>query len=400
MKNARKWILRGVVVAAAAVALTLALMPQPVIVDLGVVARGPLRVTADGLGRTRVRERFVVAAPASGHLRRIALQAGDKVAAGQVVAVVDPPMPTPLDARTRVEATARLAAARAMEAEARAAVEVARVAETQARRDRERTEALGRSQSVTARELETARTEAEARLKAVRQAELAVDTAHLQAEAAAAVLQSGKAGSSKAEAVPVATPSGGVVLRINQESEGPVAAGTPLLEVGDPASLEVVVDLPTPLAVQVAPGAAVEVARWGGPGTLAGTVRRVEPSGFTKISALGVEEQRVFVVIDPVRAGDGGKGWDALGDGFRVETAIVLWAAGDVATVPEGALFRRGEGWSAFAAVQGRASRKDVRIGHRDGRSAEVLDGLAPGESVILFPGDRVVDGVRIKPGP
>lgn len=400
MKDVRKWIVRGVVGAAVIAGVGVALVPRPVEVDVGTVDRGPLRVTADGLGRTRVRDRYVVAAPVPGHLRRIALRAGDAVEAGQALAVIEPPESVPLDARTRVEAEARLAAARAVEAEARGAVEAARIAEAQARRDRDRYETLARSASVAERDLEAARTEADARGKAVRLAELAAETARRQVEAAAAVLRTSDPGEEEAGVVTVTAPSGGVVLRVMQESEGPVAAGTPLVEVGDPASLEVVVDLPTPLAVQVPPGATVDVTRWGGPAPLLGRVRRVEPSGFTKISALGVEEQRVFVVIDPVRDGPGAAGWGTLGDGFRVETGIVLWQADDVVTIPEGALFRRGDGWAAFAIRDGRAVMQEVRVGHRDGRRAEVLGGLATGDAVVLFPGDRVQDGGRVKAAP
>lgn len=400
MKRARKWIVRGLLIAVAAIGLVLALMPRPVPVDMGTVARGPLRVTADGLGRTRVRERFLVAAPVSGHLERIVLRAGDRVEAGQALAVVEPPTPTPLDARTRLEAEARLAAVRAAEAEARAAVDSTRLAEAQARRDLVRYETLGLAGSVPVRELEAARTEAEVRTKAVRQAELAAETAHLQVEAVAAVLRAGDPGAAAREAMAVKAPSGGVVLRVLQESEGPVAAGTPLLEIGDPASLEAVVDLPTPLAVQVMEGADVEVARWGGPTPLGGKVRRVEPSGFTKISALGVEEQRVNIVIDPVRNGEDGRGWDALGDGFRIEASIVLWRGDDVPSVPEGALFRRGDGWAAFGVEDGRAVLKNVKVGHRDGRRAEVLEGLGVDDAVVLFAGDRVTDGIRVEAAP
>ncbi len=400
MRNARKWIVRGVVALAAAVALVLALMPRPVLVDIGQVQRGPLRVTADGLGRTRVRDRFVVAAPASGHLQRIALRAGDRVEAGQEIAVVRPPTPIPLDARTRLEAEARLAAARAVEAEAREAVEAARIASQQADRDRDRYEALSRTGSVPTRELEAARTEADARAKAVRQAELAAGTARRQVEAAAALLGPSKTRANGGDEVPVSSPAAGVVLRVLQESEGPVAAGMPLVEIGDPASLEVVVDLPTPEAVQVPQDGRVEVTRWGGPSPLAGRVRRVEPSGFTKISALGVEEQRVLVVIDPVREGEAAREWDRLGDGFRVETAIVLWQGDDVVSVPEGALFRRGDAWAAFTVRDGRAVRVDVQAGHRDGRRVEVLDGLDAGDPVVLFPGDRVGDGVAVEAAP
>lgn len=399
MKNRRKWIVRGVVAAAAVAALVAALMPRPVPVDIGEVARGPMRVTADGLGWTRVRDRFVVAAPVSGHLQRIALRAGDRVQAGQVVAVVRPPAPMPLDARTRAEARARLATAKAVAAEARGALAAARLAAAQAARELARVEALFRGATVTERDVEAARTEADLRAQAVRQAEAGAEAARRQVEAVAALLAETPDGPAGGDVL-VASPAEGTVLRVVQESEGPVAAGMPLVEIGDPASLEVVVDLATPLAVQVAPGAAVDVTRWGGPAPLAGRVRHVEPAGFTKISALGVEEQRVLVVIDPVRDGAAGAGWDRLGDAFRTEVAIVLWAADDVLTVPEGAVFRDGEGWAAFAVRDGRAVLAPIEVGHRDGRRVEVLGGLGAGDPVVLYPGDRVADGVAVAPAP
>lgn len=375
-------------------------MPRPVSVDVTEATRGPMRVTADGLGQTRVRDRFVVAAPVSGHLQRIALRVGDPITAGQIVATVDPAAPIPLDARTRAEVGARLAAARALAAEARSAAGAARVAADHAVRERDRIETLFQGASATLRDVEAARAEADVRAKAVHQAERAGDAARRQVDATAALLAHFEPGVNGAAGVPVPSPAAGTVLRVFQESAGPVAAGMPLVEIGDPASLEVVVDLPTPLAVQVAPGAAVVVTRWGGEAPLAARVRHVEPSGFTKISALGVEEQRVLVVIDPVRRGTNDDGWDRLGDGFRTETAIVLWQADDVLTVPEGAVFRHGEGWAAFAVQGGRAVRRSVTAGHRDGRQVEVLDGLSPGDTVVLFPGERVDDGVRVDPAP
>ena len=400
MKKKRKWIVRGAIVGVAALALGLALMPRGVPVDVTEATRGPMRVTADGLGQTRVRDRFVVTAPVSGHLQRITLRAGDPVAAGQVVATLEPAAPMPLDARTRAEAQARLAAAKALAAEARSAIDAARIAADQAVRERDRIESLFQGATATLRDVEAARAEADVRTKAVRQAEQAAEAARRQVDATAALLAHFEPGADTTTGVPVPSPTAGTVLRVVQESAGPVAAGMPLMEVGDPASLEVIVDLPTPLAVQVAPGAAVEVTRWGGTAPLAGKVRHVEPSGFTKISALGVEEQRVLVVIDPVRSGTDDGGWDRLGDGFRTETAIVLWQSDDVLTVPEGAVFREGDGWAAFAVRDGRAAQTTVAVGHRDGRNVEVLDGLAAGDTVVLFPGDRVTAGVRVKTTP
>jgi HlyD family secretion protein len=399
MGGARKWVVRGVPAVVVAGLVALAVAPRAVEVDVAAVGRGPLEELAEGQGRTRVRERHVVSAPVQGMLRRIALRAGDPVKAGEAVATVEPALSAPLDPRTRAEAEARLRAARAMVAEAGAAVEAARLAEDQSRRDLARYETLAAAGSMAARDIEAARTEADARGKAVRQARLASETARRQVEAVQAVLvAAGNAGGAEAGGVTVAAPCDGVVLRVLQESEGPVAAGTPLMELGDPADLELVVDLPTPLAVRVKPGAVARLVRWGGPAPLQGSVRHVEPSGFTKISALGVEEQRVLVVVDPVAGGEG-RQWAALGDGFRAEAAIVLWSAPDVMTVPEGAVFRHGDGWAVYVVQEGRARLRAVSIGHRDGRRAEVLGGLAEGDVVILYPGDRVSEGVRVAAG-
>lgn len=399
MKKWRTWAIRGALAAALGALVVWAMIPKPVDVEMGIVVRGPLEEVIEGQGRTRVRERHLVLAPVSGHLRRITLRAGDFVKAGDPLAVVVPAEPVPLDARSLAELEARHRAALALAAQSEAAVAAAMVAEAQARRDLERHHALAAQGTTTARDLEVARTEAEIRAQEVRQARLAAETARRQADAVAAMLPGRNRGIAGGPGVTVALPVDGRVLRVLQEADGPVAAGTPLLEVGDPGDLELVVDLPTARAVQVRPGSEVRLSRWGGTTPLHGRVRLTEPSGFTKVSALGVEEQRVWVVVDP-DSRPGERGWQDLGDAYQAEVAIVIWSAPAVLKVPEGAVFRHGDQWAVFRERDGRAERLAFVAGHRDGRFVEVVSGLQEGDRVVLFPGDRVTEGVRIREVP
>jgi HlyD family secretion protein len=231
------------------------------------------------------------------------------------------------------------------------------------------------------------------------QAELDVRTYQLETARARLITprEDGVASEADRCCVPVRAPVNGRILRVLHESEGVVTAGTPLVEIGDPQDLEVVVELLSSDAVRVSDGAKVAIEAWGGGATLEGRVRRVEPYGFTKISALGIEEQRVNVIIDFV--GDP-EGWQRLGHGFRVEVRIVVWQADDVISVPLGVLFRRGESWAVFVSDDGRARLREVTIGQRNGRVAQVLEGLEVGERIILHPSDKVEDGTRIEARP
>ncbi|HOU54303.1 MAG TPA: HlyD family efflux transporter periplasmic adaptor subunit [Myxococcota bacterium] len=399
MRKGARWVIRGALAVGVGALLAWAMIPKPVEVETAVVARGPMEAVIEGQGRTRVRERHLLAAPVPGLLRRITLRAGDSVKTGDPLAVIVPAAPVPLDARSLAELEARHRAALVQVSQGETAVAAALAAEAQARRDLERIEALAGQGTVTARDLEVARTEAEVRTQGVRQARLAVETARSQADAIAAMLPGRDGRGGGGPEVTVSSPVDGRVLRVVQEAEGPVAPGTPLIEVGDPGDLELVVDLPTARAVQVRPGSEVRLTRWGGDHLLMGRVRLVEPSGFTKVSALGVEEQRVLVVVDP-DPGPEGTGWGGLGDGFQAEAAIVTWSDPSVIQVPEGAVFRHGDSWAAFVVREGRAVRQTFVVGHRDGRQVEVLSGLQEGDRVVLFPGDRVTDGVRVREVP
>lgn len=371
--------------------------PQPVAVDRVEVRRGPLLVSVSDDGETRVKDVFVVSAPVPGLMRRVELEAGDTVVADEtVVARIEPSDPAFLDRRSSGEARAALRAAEA--ARLHAVAEVSRVqAELEfAQAELKRYEGLATRAAVSQNDLDSARRRAATAAAAlqeskaglrVRESEVEQARARLVAPGEAADLQSA------CGCVLVHSPVSGQVLRILRESEGVVAAATPLIEVGDPRQLEVVVDLLSTAAVRVAPGQKVSIEAWGGARPLDGVVRRVEPFGFTKVSALGVEEQRVNVVID--FTGDP-QAWATLGHGFRVEPRIELWSAPDVLKVPLSALFREGPDWKVFRDEGGRARAVTVTVGHENGLEAEILDGLGAGDQVVAHPSERVTAGARI----
>jgi len=372
--------------------LVLALRPSAVAVDTELVGRGPLRVSVQEEGETRVRDRFVVFAPVAGRVERIELEPGDPVRQGEsVLARFFPADPVPLDVRSRSEAEAAVAAARATLEATRAQLGQAEVAFELARAEARRARELARGDVVAAQVVEAREAEARQAEEAFRSARYAAAAQeHSLAMARARLLQaSGRSG-----AVVLLAPVDGVVLRRHRESEGVVAAGTALLELGDPRRLEIVADLLSSDAVKVTAGDTVLVEQWGGEATLHGRVRLVEPSGFMKVSALGVEEQRVNVIIDPREAGEG---WAALGDGYRVEVAIVVWEEADVVAVPTSSLFRRGQDWAVFVVEAGRARLRTVEIGRQNERSAQALSGLEPGARVIVHPSDTVSEGVRVR---
>ncbi|MGH7803511.1 MAG: efflux RND transporter periplasmic adaptor subunit, partial [Candidatus Binatia bacterium] len=368
--------------------------PQPVEVDLAPIERGPLRVTVDEDGRTRVRERYVVAAPLAGRLRRVDLDAGDSVQRGStVVAIIEPADPNPLDARARAETEARLRAAEASRKRAGAERERARAAHALAESDLRRARELSTSNVLSKQELDRTVERERAAAEESRAAAFAVDVATFEADQARAALLHGRGDQTPGGGFAIAAPVDGRVLRVLQESSRVVEAGTPLVEIGDPTDLEAEIDVLSSDAVRIQQGAPVLLEHWGGPRPLRGRVRIVEPGGFTKVSALGVEEQRVNVIVtidEPVEERS------SLGDGYRVEARIVVWEGDQVLKVPTGALFRRSDDWAVFTAAGGRARLRKIAIGERSSLEAEVRDGVAEGESVVLHPSDRVADGVTI----
>jgi HlyD family secretion protein len=383
-----------------AVAGTLAwlLRPQPVAVDLATLRRGPLQVVVSDEGETRVREVFVVSAPVPGFLHRVEVHAGDPVQALEtVVAAIEPADPSFLDARTAAEARAAVEAAEAARAHGAAEVRRAAAEDEFARSELARQESLAAGGVASQSALDAARRHARVARAALEEARagLAVHEADLaRARARLVAPRARRERSVACDCVDVYSPVTGRVLRVLRESEGQIMAGEPILEVGDPADLEIYVDLLSTDAVHVAPGQRVIVNGWGGDAPLKGVVRRVEPFGVTRVSALGIEEQRVNVRIDLV---DPRARWERLGHGFRVEPAIVLWEAEDVLRVPFSALFRDGDAWVVFVAEDGRARERRVEIGHQNGLEAEVVSGLAEGEAVVVHPSDRVEDGARLR---
>jgi HlyD family secretion protein len=376
--------------------LVMAFQPKPVSVDLAEATRGPMRVTVREDGKTRVEHRYVISAPIHGNLLRIDLEPGDPVAADQVLARIVPAIPPLLDERTRAAASAQLNVALAAQRQAGAQAEAARAAHELARREADRYRALGDRKAMAQEAVDRAVFEERARSEALASAEFAVKVAAHQVGMARAALgrMQGPGGKrAQADEMALASPIAGQVLRVLQESETVVAAGQVLLEVGDPDALEVVVDVLTRDAVHIVPGAPVAVERWGGDQPIQAHVHRVEPSAFTRLSALGVEEQRVNVIID---FDDPPEAWKKLGDGFRVEVAIEVWGAEDVLTVPVSAVFRHGDTWAVYVDQGGYARLTPVEVGRRNQDSAQILSGLEAGARVIVHPSDRVQDGVAL----
>lgn len=387
------WVLAGLF---AAGVLVFAFAPRPVEVETATVSRGAFRKTVDEDGRTRVRDRYVVAAPVPGRLLRVELKPGDAIAPGALLARLVPAPPTPLDARTEQEYRERAAGADATRLRTTANLERARVALDQAKAEEARAAKLADQGFASRQMLDNAQREVELKGKELAAARFDEDAAgHQLAMARAALARyrqdaGGKPGGAVWE---IRSPVPGRVLRVIQESEAPINAGAPIVEIGDPRELEIVVDVLTADAGGIAPGAPVELDRGGGAPVVAGRVRLVEPSAFTKVSALGVEEQRVNVVIDFAAAPTA---WGNVGDGHRVDARITVETRADALLVPNGALFRHGDGWAVFAVADGRARLRPVAIGPRNGLVAVALRGLETDETVIVYPSDAVRDGVRV----
>jgi HlyD family secretion protein len=374
--------------------IALALKPRPVPADLVEVVRGPMEVTLEHEGTARVRDRFVVSAPVPGRVHRITLEPGDPVDAGvTVLATFEPSDPVLLDSRSRAEAEATVKAARSALERARADRERALAEHRLAVTELDRIRRLNEEGILSAERLDSAQTEAKARAEALQAAEAAVRTAAHELEVAEArLVMPGDASTGAKPVIRLHSPIHGVVLRRYRESEAVVPAGEPLVEVADPADLEIVADFLSTDAVRIRPGMPVRIEQWGG-GELDGSVRRVEPYGFMKVSALGVEEQRVNVVADFTGPREER---ESLGDGYRVEMRVVVWAKEEVLQVPTSALFRHQEEWAVFAVSGGRARLALVEIGQRNGLAAELLSGLVEGDEVIAHPAEEVADGVRV----
>lgn len=381
-RPARRWLPYALGAAVLAL-LVLGLRPKPALVETARVAFGPLRATVSEEGKTRIRQRYVVAAPVTGQLRRIPFKPGADIAANDtVVALIDPLPPSPLDARNRALAAARRDSARTLLGKSRTTHELARS-------ELRRIEQMFAARTVSPQDLESAQMRETAAAREVAAAEGSL------AQAEAELAEFTPAEKPSQPTVEVRSPVSGRVLRVFQESERAVTSGTPLLEIGDPADLEVVVEMLSRDGAAIAPGTPTLLEQWGGPAALEGRVRLVEPAAFTKISALGVEEQRVNVVVDITTPLEQRR---SLGDNFRVEARVIVWEDARALKVPSSGLFRRGDAWAAFVLRDGRAHLVAVKAGRSSGAETQILDGLKEGDEVILYPGDRVQDGQRVQP--
>lgn len=389
----RRWAVIASISAAVALAIIYGFMPKPVPVDLAYVSRGPMMVTVVEEGTTRVKDRFVVSAPVAGFLNRIKFKPGDAVKKGQAAAVLSPMRSAPLDSRSAKEAeAASKAAASAFEAARQEAL--AKEAQASlAQKELQRVKGLHEAGFMSNSALEQAESEAEIGRAASEAAKAAERAALHGLERARAALEFPSV--LPGRTVAAIAPHGGMILKVFRESEGAVMAGEPLLEIGDTKSLDVRVEALSSDAVNIKAGMPVILERWGGGSDLRGVVRKVEPSAFTKLSSLGVEEQRVVVIADIASPF---ADWQGLGDGYRLEAKFVLWEGSDVLQVPASALFRTGDKWALFAVEKDRARVRTVEVGRRNGLWAEILSGLKEGDAVVSHPDSSVEDGSRIRP--
>jgi HlyD family secretion protein len=373
--------------------------PQPVFVEAIVAKRGPLTITIEEEGRTRVIDRFVIAAPVDGVACRQQLDVGDDVSQGQVLLGITPMESQVLDPRSRAQARAQVAAAESALHAAEQQAEAAKAAAALAVIEHKRLKPLVEKGVISNDTYDKAATQVETTAAAKRSADFQVEVARYELQAAKTVLEYTAAdrlaaNDQPAERIPVVSPVDGKVLKVVRECEGPVRTGDTLLEVGDPGMLEVEVDVLSADAVKIKPGMKVLFERWGGDAPLEGIVRLIEPVGFTKISALGVEEQRVLVISDFTSPAEQ---WQRVGDGYRVEAKFILWQEDDVLQIPASSLFRYKDGWAVFVVENNHAKRRVVKVGQRNGLVAQILEGVKAGEQVVNHPSDNVEDGRRVK---
>ena len=379
--------------------------PRPVLVDLATIVRGPIEVTVDDDGKTRVRHVYTVSAPVAGKVLRIShptgeagpsLHVGDEVVANKtIIALMQPTLPSFIDVRSHDQLQAEVLAADAAIAQQEAEVHRIEAALDFYRTEFQRAQTLSRTQSISAQAVDKARFDVATNEAAQASAKAQVDMRRAVRASLAARLIDPASAMPSAEStccVRVLAPANGRVLKIIQDSEAAVLPGAPLVEIGDPLDLEIVADLLSTDAVQIGLGAAVRIDGWGG-ALVKGKVVRVDPAGFLKVSALGIEEQRVRVTIDFT---DPPEAWSALGHDYRVVVHVTTWSAADALAVPVSALFRKGDQWAVFSDQGRRAQTTTVQIGHRNSRFAEAISGLSAGDRVVVHPSDRIADGSRL----
>ncbi len=371
-------------------------IPKPVLVETFEVKQEYMSVAVEEEGRTRVKNRFIISAPVAGFALRIDLDVGDAVRRGQAISELEPLRSSVLDPRSRAEAKAHVAAAQAGLNSAKENAQAAKASAEFAKNELERMRELSKNSLVTQEKLDAAETEAQRTEAVLRSSEFAVEVARYEMEAALTALKYSASEEPKKidERIIIKAPVTGRVLKIYHESEGVVREGQALIEIGDPRALEVEVDVISADAVKIRPGTPVIFERWGGDEPLKGKVRVVEPVGFTKISALGVEEQRVLVISDITSPPEE---WEQLGDGYRVEASFIIWENANVLQIPTSALFRYEEGWAVFMFKNKKAHLRKVQIGQRNGMSAEVISGLKEGDIVITHPDSSIEDGKRVR---
>jgi HlyD family secretion protein len=386
-----------IIIAFVVLATAYGFYPKAVDVDLVFVTREPLQVTIEEEGRTRLKDRFVITAPTVGYLERVKVKVGDAVRKGQVVLVLEPLRSPVLDSRSRAEATAtNTAAAAALNAAIERESASAADADYMEKR-LERLKNLYAKGSIAKDQYDQIEAETKKSRAIQRSAKAAVEVSRSDLDRAKTLLQnysSDKNTASQNKAY-VSSPVGGNIFRIYRESEGAVNVGEPLMEIGNSKNLEIRVEVLSSDAVKIKKGSTVFIKRWGGEGTLEGVVRIIEPSGFTKISSLGVEEQRVLVIADITTAPEK---WRALGDGYRLEAHFVVWEGKDVLHVPTSCLFRVGkDDWAVFVEENGKARQRIVKTGQRNGLTAEIISGLAEKEKVVTHPDDSISEGTRVR---
>ncbi len=384
-------LVMGLIVAGLIGVVAYALKARPIEVEVGVVQNGPLTVYVSEEGKTRIRNRYIVAAPLAGSMQRVTLKPGDEVKCNEtILARIEPSLAPLLDARSRAQAQARVDGAMAARSRANEAMDMTRTGLKYAQTNWDRIKNNTDKGTISDTDRDAFQREAEMKAGEVRAAEFAMQVAEFELTQARAALLQLESPAEDGKSIEVRAPVNGVVLRVQQESATIIAPGAPIIEIGDPGDLEIEAEILSRDAVAIQPGAVVTVEQWGGDEPAKARVRRVEPAAFTKVSALGVEEQRVLVLSDFVAQTPALK---ALGDRYRVEVRVVVWHSDDTLLVPAGALFREGSEWKTFLFDDSKAKAVTVKAGRTDGKLTQVLDGLKAGDEVLMHPPDTVKDG-------